>query len=107
MRSATDAVDARLGYKPRWVIGRDERWIVELVIDTGQRMLSRELGTREACALSDEMRFRMRVVTVSMLHVQTGEAITFASHNVRAALGARCHDRDAIAVAIGEPRGSI
>lgn len=85
-----------------------DRWFVEIVIDTGQRYqtidLNREVARREA----DDMRSRVRVISVTMIQAETGEAITEPSRNLMACGTRRCWStvptviaREALAEALG------
>lgn len=60
-------------------------WLVEIVLDTGQRYQSQDIDGSEAAALTaDDMRARARVVAVSMINLATGEAIVKPSRNLAA-----------------------
>lgn len=85
------------------------RWIVEVVLDTGQRLLSEDLGSEGAArTVVDDMRGRMRVISATMIECDTGVAIVRASRNLMAGRGGggegsygRAVERDALAEALG------
>jgi hypothetical protein len=58
--------------------------LVEVLLDSGQRMLSTDLLPCEANILADDMRSRMRVVAVTVINPATGEAVTRPSRNLMA-----------------------
>lgn len=57
----------------------EEAWIVEALIDTGQRLFSVDLDRGQAVALADQMRNSLMVTVVAMINLQTGEAHVRAS----------------------------
>lgn len=84
------------------------RWIVEVVLDTGQRLLSEDLGSEGAArSVVEDMRGRMRVISATMIECDTGVAIVRASRNLLAGRGGgegsygRAVERDALAEALG------
>lgn len=68
-------------------------FIVEVVLDTGQRYQSVDLLVDEAISAARDMRSRLRVVAVTMMDASTGEAKTRPSYNLLA--GIRQVDREA------------
>lgn len=81
-------------------------WLVEIVLDTGQRYQSIDLWHPEAQAVGRDMRGRLRVVAVTLIRLGTGECVSRPSCNVLA--GSRMvggfrsrSERDALADALG------
>jgi hypothetical protein len=78
-------------------------WLVEIVLDTGQRYQSEDLcGRAVAQRELEDMRSRAMVVAVTMIELTTGEAITRPSRNLAAGVHARC-DRELLDEALGGP----
>lgn len=74
-----------------WSLAPEERmghalWMVEVLIDTGQRIRSVDLGWSAARAVAEEMRDTGAAVTVTMICLWTGEAIERAGKNLIAKL---------------------
>lgn len=60
-------------------------WLVEIVLDTGQRYQSEDLAGRPTAERElEDMRGRAMVVAVTMIELSTGEAITRPSRNLAA-----------------------
>lgn len=77
-----------------------DRWIIEIVLDTGQRYQSADIeGATPAARAADDMAARTRVVAVTMIQVSTGEAITQPSLNLMAGRS-RYAAREALAEAL-------
>lgn len=89
----------------------DDIWLVEIVLDTGQRYQSEDLAGRAAAELElDDMRGRAMVVAVTMIQLATGECVTHPSRNLAAAvpvveLTYRV-ERELLAEAMGLGRGA-
>ena len=60
-------------------------WLVEIVLDTGQRYQSEDIFGRASASLElEDMRRRAMVVAVTMIELSTGEALTRPSLNLAA-----------------------
>lgn len=60
-------------------------FLVEVVLDTGQRLLSEDLpDARRADVVVADMRARLRVVAVSRIDLSTGECLQRPSWNLSA-----------------------
>lgn len=65
--------------------GGPTRYLVEVVLDTGQRYQSVDIKSRgEAESEASELRSRVRVVAVTIIDLETGEATTKPSRNLAA-----------------------
>lgn len=85
-----------------------DRWFLEVVIDTGQRYLSADIAGKDAArTAAEDMRHRVRVVAVAMIHVVTGECVQRPSCNLLAMVPACAVnylvEREALELALGSP----
>lgn len=84
----------------------EDIWLVEVVLDTGQRYQSEDLDGRATAQRElEDMRGRAMVVAVSMIELTTGEVITRPSRNLAAGVAATVLDyqveRELLAEALG------
>lgn len=79
-----------------------ERYLVEVVLDTGQRYQSVDFdAVAPATATARDMRGRARVVAVTMIDCLTGVARTRPSYNLAAGRG-MAEDGDLLEEAFGD-----
>lgn len=79
------------------------RWIIEIVIDTGQRYQSEDIhGFVPAADFGTDQRRLGRVVAVTLIHAGTGEALQRPSENLVASLVTRRAGHLARATRAGE-----
>ncbi len=86
-------------------------WLVEVVLDTGQRYLSEDLAGRALAQRElEDMRGRAMVVAVTMIELSTGECVTRPSRNLAAGVSVVAMDyqveRRLLAEALGAPASS-
>jgi hypothetical protein len=62
-------------------------WFVEVLIDSGQRLVSGDLSRGQAITMAEEMRVALRTTVVSMINWATGEAHVRAGVMLWAAKG--------------------
>lgn len=70
-----------------------DRWFVELLLDSGQRIASIDMTLADACLEADDFASRMCVVLVTAVHAETGEAFVMLGTAFRAALDSRAASR--------------
>lgn len=83
-------------------------WLVEVLLDTGQRYQSQDLQGRDAAALALDLAGRLSTVLVTAIKLGTGEAVeelganVWASERTRTPVGSRwTRRRDLIAERCG------